>query len=193
MSFFFLVLLVPQILLAAPASKKQRRILFDVTALLGYGSIKTSTDAASPTIGSFTLGVALGVNIKRFSVGLGYDYRILTQHSDVDTTVGNRRGNFTSPLSFFVRLNFEKVKFGFMLINSGQYDLMNATIDGKKVTYLKPSGFRFTVNFKNFKKVSPGLFYESVDFSEKSVDGVSSVMTDKLNYGNYGLGVRYEF
>lgn len=173
---------------------KQRRILFDVTGLLGYGSATTSTDAAPPAIGSFTLGVALGVNIKRFSVGAQYDYRILTQYSKAEGNSGNRRGTFASPLSFFVRLNFEKIKFGFTLINSGKYDLMNKTFDGKVVSYSKPSGFRFQVNFKSYKKLSPGLFYESVDFSEQSIDGLPpSALNEKLKYSNYGFGVRYEF
>lgn len=172
---------------------KQRRILFDVTGFLGYGSAKTSTDTTPPTVGSFTLGVALGVNIKRFSVGAQYDYRILTQYSKTEGNAGNRRGTFTSPVSFFVRLNFEKIKFGFTLINSGKYDLMNKTFDGKIVSYGKPSGFRFQVNFKSYKKLSPGVFYESVDFSERTVDGVPSALSEKLNYGNYGFGARYEF
>ncbi len=174
-------------------STKQRKVLFDVTGLLGYGSAKTSTDTAPPTIGSFTLGVALGVNIKRFSLGAAYDYRILTQYSKAEGDAGNRRGTFVSPMSIFVRLNFEKIKFGFVLINSGTYELMNKTFDGKTVSYSKPSGFRFQVNFKEYKKISPGLFYESVDFSEKSVGGINSPLTEKLNYSNYGFGVRYGF
>lgn len=176
------------------SATKQRRMLFDVTGLFGYGSAKASADTAPPTIGSFNLGVALGVNIKRFSVGVEYDYRMLTQYSKAEGNSGNRRGTFVSPISFFVRLNFEKIKFGFMLINSGKYDLMNKTLDGKVVSYGKPSGFRFQVNFKSYKKLSPGLFYESVDFSEQSIDGLSpSALNEKLKYSNYGFGVRYEF
>lgn len=190
--FFYLILFLGSTAMAAP-SKKARLILFDVSALLGYGSVKLSTDAAAPTIGSFTLSPALGVNIKKFSLGVAYNYRILTQHSSVEPSVGNRRGTFISPMSFFIRLNFEKIKFGVMLINSGQYDLMNSTSDGKKVSYLKPNGFIFTMNLKTFKKTSPGIFYESVDFSDKTLDGAASPMTEKINYSNYGFGVRYEF
>ena len=177
----------------AGSSSKQKRIVFDISSHLGTGSLKTSADVAAPTLGSFGLGVSLGFNIKRFSLGVASDYRILTQYSSVEDSVGNRRGNFLSPISLFVRLNFEKIKFGIILINSGQYDLMNKTADGKKVSYTKPSGFRFHFGFKNFKKFTPELFYESVDFSEKNVDGVVSTLSDKMNYGSYGLGVRYEF
>lgn len=190
-NLFMIILLTPFFALAQ--AQKQRRIFFDVTGLLGYGSVKSASDAASPTIGSFTAGLAVGINIKKFAVGVGYDYRILTQHSAVDPTVGNRRGSFSSPLTLHVRLNFEKIKFGFVLINSDSYELMNTTSDGKKLTYKKPSGFRFTVNFKTIRKISPGLFYESVDFAERDLDGIAAPLTDKVSYGNYGLGVRYEF
>lgn len=188
-----LLFLFAPIMAQAQTAGKQRRLFFDVTGLLGYGSVKAASDAASPTIGSFTLGLAVGVNIKRFAIGVGYDYRILTQHSAVDPTVGNRRGNFASPLTIHLRLNFEKIKFGFVMINSDKYELMNTTSDGKKLIYKNPSGFRFTANFKNIKKLSPMLFYESVDFSERDLDGVASSLADKVNYSNYGLGVRYEF
>ncbi len=191
---FFFSLIMGQATWAQESSAtKQRAILFDIASYLGLGQVKSSTDSTSPTIGSFTLNAALGVNIKRFSLGAETDYRILTQYSSVEAGVGNRRGNFTSPLSLFVRLNFEKIKFGFVLINSGQYDLLNKTSDGKKVSYTKPNGYRFTIHLKNYKKVSPGFFYESVDFSEKNVDGVVSSLSEKLTYGNYGFGVRYEF
>lgn len=191
--FKILVVLLFSTTAWSATATKQRLILFDVTGQLGYGSVKTSTDMAPPAIGSFTLGIALGVNIKRFSVGAEYDYRILTQYSTTEVDSGNRRGNFVSPISIFVRLNFEKIRFGFVLINSGKYDLLNKTSDGKTVSYSKPSGFRFQVNFKEYKKLSPGVFFESVDFSEKSVDGINSAPSEKLNYGNYGFGVRYGF
>jgi hypothetical protein len=164
-----------------------------MSGLFGYGSAKSSNDTSSPTITSLNLGVGLGINIKKFSLGVSYDYRSLSQISDVDVNVGNRRGVFTSPISILLRLNFEAVQFGVLIINSGQYEMLNNTATGQKLTYSKPSGFRFTLNMKKIKKVSPTIFYESVTFSQKELDGVATASSDNLSYANYGLGVRYEF
>lgn len=189
-----LILCLPQFLMAQSASgTSQKLLLLDATAQFGYGSVKAASDTSSPSIGNFTLCLAAGVNIKKFSLGAEYDYRILTQFTDTDPMVGNRRGTFASPLSIFVRLNFEVVKFGFTMINSGVYDLMNTTAGGQKVSYLKPSGFQFNVNFKKFRHISPGLFYESVSFSDTSIDGVTSTMANKVNYTTFGVGARYGF
>lgn len=174
-------------------AKSRSLLLVEVNALFGYGTSKTATDSSSPVITSANVGLGVGINIKKFSLGVSYDYRSLVQTSDVDPTLGNRRGTFISPISVFVRLNFESVKFGLMLVNSGKYDFTNTTVTGQALAYTKPSGFRFNVNFKPIKKLEPTFFYESISFSEKELDGVASAVTSNLNYSNYGLGVRYEF
>ncbi|MEK6627281.1 MAG: hypothetical protein AABY53_01540 [Bdellovibrionota bacterium] len=175
------------------AGGKSRRFLFEINSMFGYGSAKIATDAAAPTIGSFNLGVGLGINIKKFTIGLGADYRILTQHSDVDPTVGNRRGTFISPTSLLIRINFEKIKFGLLLISNGSYDLTNITANGKKLKYTNPNGFRFDLIFKKFAKLTPLVFYESVNFSGSQLDGVPSVVSSNLNYSNFGAGIKYDF
>ena len=191
----FLVTAFSQTAIAASSSggSSRKLLLVEVNGLLGYGSSKASTDTSTPTITSVNVGLGLGVNIKSFSLGLSYDYRSLVQLSDVDPNVGNRRGTFISPISIFVKLNFEAVKFGVMIINSGKYELSNTTLTGQTLSYTKPSGFRFSVNLKKMNKVEPTFFYESVSFSERELNGVASSLSSNLNYSNYGVGARYEF
>lgn len=186
--------LISNMAYAASASEGGKKlVLFELYGLFGFGAAKTATDISTPVITSANLGIGLGVNIRKFSLGVSFDYRSLMQTSDVEPTVGNRRGTFISPLSFFVKLNFDNVKFGLMLINSGKYDFVNTTTTGQTLSYTKPSGFRFNVNFKKINKVEPTVFYESVAFSEKELDGVPSAATNNLQYSNYGVGVRYGF
>lgn len=175
------------------AGSKTKRFLFEVHSRAGWGSSQIATDANVPSIGSFSVGAGIGINIKKFSIGISYDYRILTQHSDVDSSVGNRRGTFVSPASLFLRLNFEKIKFGLSLINSGTYELTNITGPGQKVIYTEPGGVRFDVIFKKLAKFTPLIFFESANFSGMQLDGVKSALTNNLTYSNFGAGIKYDF
>lgn len=175
------------------SGEKSKRFLFEFNTLFGWGSSQMASDATVPSIGSFDLGIGAGVNIKKITLGISYDYRILTQFSDVDATVGNRRGTFVSPSSLLFRLNFEKIKFGFLLINNGTYELTNITATGKKVVYTDPSGFRFDLIFKKMSKITPIIFFESVNFSGMQLDGVKATLSGNLNYTNFGAGVKYAF
>ncbi len=189
---FFLTLFIPIIGLAQ-AGAKSKRFLIEVNSMFGWGSAQRAGDAAVPSIGTFDLGIGLGINIKKITVGISYDYRILTQHSDVNSSVGNRRGNFTSPTSLLFRVNFEKIRMGFLLINNGSYELTNLDVNGKKIIYTKPSGFRFDLIFRQMKKITPFLFFESVSFSGMQLDGIDSALSSNLSYSNNGVGIKYEF
>lgn len=167
--------------------------MLEFNSLFGWGGAKTATDATTPSIGTFNLGIGLGVNIKKVTLGLSYDYRMLTQFSDVDATVGNRRGTFISPTSLLFRINFEKIKIGILLINNGTYNLMNITANGKKVVYTNPSGFRFDFIFRKMNKFTPVIFFESVTFSGMNLDGIPSALTSNLIYSSYGAGLKYDF
>ncbi len=199
LKIIFFISLVSQISFAATSSQgsnsgnKHKYFLAEVNALFGFGSSQISTDSSSPNIDSANLGLGVGLNIRRFTLGVSYDYRSLVQMSDTDPNVGNRRGTFISPGSVFVKLNFDAIHFGFMLVNSGKYEISNTTITGQKLSYTNPSGFRFNINFRKLRGLNPTFFYESVSFSGKELDGTSSTLTNNLNYSNYGLGVRYEF
>ena len=187
-----LILIFPMMAFSQ-SSGSSKRFLFEINSLFGYGSAKTASDLTAPVIGAFNLGVALGINIKKITLGLSYDYRVLTQYSEVDVTVGNRRGTFISPTSLLLRINFEKIKFGFLIIGNGTYDLTNITANGKKLIYTNPSGFRFDLIFKKFSKLTPLIFYESVSFSGMQLDGVPSAPSSNLNYSSIGGGIKYDF
>lgn len=192
--FIFLIIILPCSSFSAESKSSGRRLfLFDVSALFGWGSSKIATDTSVPTIGSFNLGLNAGVNIKKISLGASYDYRILTQYSSIDPAVGNRRGTFVTPVSIFVRLNFEKIRFGLSLINSGTYEMTDKTALGQTLSYLNPSGFRFEVILKKFTRMTPVFFYESVGFSTLALDGTQTSLTNKLTYSSFGVGAKYEF
>lgn len=188
---FIIILFIPAICFSQ-SSGGNKRFMFEVSTLFGWGRSQIAGDAQVPSIGTFDLGVGLGINIKKFTIGVGYDYRILTQYSDVDPTVGNRRGYFATP-SILLRVNFEKIKIGIILITDGIYDLTNITANGKKVAYTKPSGYRFELNFKKIKKITPMIYSESFSFSGMQLDGVNSALSSNLVYSNFGAGLKYEF
>ena len=187
-----MIILIPT-LAFSQSGGKSKFLMFEINSQFGWGHSQIAGDASVPTIGSFNLGIGLGLNIKKITLGLSSDYRILTQYSTVDPTVGNRRGDFVTPISLLFRINFEKIKFGFLFINNGSYTLTNKTADAKKLVYINPSGFRFELIFKKIPKVTPSLFFESVDFSAKKLDGINSDLNTKLNYSNYGVGFKYDF
>lgn len=172
---------------------KTKLLLFEVSALAGWGSSQLPSDANVPAIGTFTLGAALGINVKKISIGVGYDYRTLTQYSEVDPAVGNRRGTFISPATVFLRLNFEKIKFGLVLISSGTYELTNITSTGQKVIYTDPSIVRFDLIFKKQKRFTPLIYIETASFSGMQLDGVKSTLPANLTYTNFGAGIKYEY
>ncbi len=192
--FIFLISIWPCLSFSAESkSSGHKLLLLDANALFGWGSSKIATDTSIPSIGSFNLGLNVGANIKKFSLGASYDYRILTQYSSIDPTVGNRRGNLITPLSVFVRLNFEKIRFGLSLVTSGTYEMTDKTSTGQSLSYLNPSGFRFEIILKKFPRATPMFFYETIGFSTKSVDGFQSALSDKLTYTSFGVGAKYEF
>lgn len=188
----FIVLCLPVTSFSQTGSKS-KRFLIEFNTLIGWGGSQIAGDANVPSVGTFGLGIGLGVNVKKFTLGLSYDYRILTQFSDVDATVGNRRGAIVSPTSLLLRINFEKIKFGLLLISNGAYELTNITSSGKKVVYTDPSGMRFDIIFKKMARFTPLLFLETISFSGMQLDGVKSALSSPLNYSNFGAGLKYDF
>ena len=191
--FFTSIFLLNPVFANSQSSSKAKLLLFEVYSLAGWGSSQIATDAKVPSIGTFTVGAGVGLNIKKFSIGVSYDYRVLTQFSDVDSSVGNRRGTFVTPASLFLRLNFEKIRFGIGLISGGTYELTNMTSSGQKVVYTDSSGIRFDIIFKRMAKFTPLIFVETASFSGMQLDGVKSTLASKLNYSNFGAGIKYEF
>ena len=189
----FFPLLGVQALAQSKGADKSGLFLIDFNSIVGWGNSQISTDANVPSIGTFGLGIGLGINIKKVSIGLSYDYRVLTQFSDVNAAVGNRRGTFVSPASLLFRINFEKLNFEFLLISNGTYDLTNITAAGKKVVYTDPSGIRFSIMFKKLARFNPVIFFESVNFSGQLLDGVKATLGNPLSYSNFGAGLKYEF
>ena len=192
LKLLFLFTLIP-LQAFSQGSTKTKLLLFEVSALAGWGSSQLPSDANVPSIGTFTLGAAIGINVKKISIGVGYDYRTLTQYSDVDPTVGNRRGTFISPATVFLRLNFERIKFGLVLISSGTYELTNITSTGQKVIYTDPSIVRFDLIFKKQKRFTPLIYIETASFSGMQLDGVKSTLPANLTYTNFGAGIKYEY
>lgn len=159
----------------------------------GSGTITQVGDTSKPSLGIFNLGIGLGINIRQFTVGVNSDYHILTQFSEVDATVGNRRGTIVTPASAFLSYNFSAASLYAVIITSSSYDLTNTTVSGEKFSYSKASGFRLGATIASFGNYIPFLFHEKLQFKEKSINGSAATLETPLEFTQTGLGVRYGY
>lgn len=114
----------------------------DVNLHAGYSSTSVPSGSSTPTLiqlgGGGTLAYKFG---DVFFLGVSSDYSFINQYSDVDTSVGNRRGTHWAMIMPSVGANFSgftiKGNFEFW----GNYYLYSPDVNGASIIYNKPIGF----------------------------------------------------
>lgn len=127
-------------------------------------------------------GLFLGFNMKRFRLGLNYEYNMVGQTADV-ASVGNTNltGTSTSP---GLRLEYYDGKnaFGAVYRVSDEYKLQKQTFAGTESTYKGSGGF--SVQFMRVLKGKVGLIidYTSQEYKE-------SLTTGNVKWSRAGIGI----
>lgn len=184
------------VLVAVPAfaQSNKKPVWFHPAVMLGMGSSVASTDPTKTSVGMTTAGATMGVRIKqKFLLGFAVDYRFITQLSDYDPNVGNRRGNSLTYVSPLLGFELGSVTIKGMYHFMGNYSLQNTTTTGQKLSYEEPSGFRVELMIGLKFKLKPILFYESIKFSKQLLDGTATSTQIPVTLSNYGLGFSYPF
>ncbi|MBL7716055.1 MAG: hypothetical protein JNL01_11375 [Bdellovibrionales bacterium] len=190
------LILIFGILIAAPASAQQAKKVawFHPHLLAGYGSSVSTADTSQTSVGATNIGTTLGIRIKsKFLVGMSVDYRFVTQFSDYDPTVGNRRGGSLTYVSPLLGFEYKMISVKGILHILGSYTMQNTTATGQKLSYQKASGFRAEMMIGWKFKFKPVLYYESVKFSNQALDGTPTSTQIPVVLTNYGLGLTYPF
>lgn len=140
------------------------------------------TDAQDRDMLHTPAGLFLGFNMKRFRLGLNYEYNLVGQTADVDS-VGNTNlsGTSTAP---GVRLEYYdgKNSFGAVYRVSDEYKLQKQTFAGTESTYKGSGGF--SVQFMRVLKGKVGLIidYTSQEYKE-------SLTTGNVKWSRAGIGI----
>jgi hypothetical protein len=156
---------------------------FGAMLLMGTGKMGNGlTDAPDRDMIFTPVGLFAGVNIKKFRLGLNYEYMIAGQTAE-PATVGNTNvsGTGTAP---GVRLEYYdgKNSFGLVYRLSDTYNLDKITFAGSKATYKGTGGItvQFTRQLKN--KIGFVIDYTTETFSD-------SLTTGNVKWNRIGAGI----
>ncbi len=173
----------------AYAQATTHKIAADFSVLFGYGSSLMNSDPSKTSVGTTTLGFSLAVPIKqKFLIGFASDYHFITQFSNLDPVIGNRRGayiNYVGPMIGFRSPHFALKVVGHFV---GAYSLENLTAVGQTIKYRSPVGVRVEAVILLKQRFKPVLFFETIGFGTQAVDGATGTLTNKLNLMQGGIG-----
>jgi hypothetical protein len=164
----------------------------EATMLGGQGSSAISTDQQSPTIGTFSFGVTVGIRVRKFTLGVSADYGVATQFSDITAAEGNRRGNFYNYFSPTISLDFGRYFIKLDYQNSGQYVLTNSSMAGETVAYSDAQGIRiqFGLSFPSFSKdLDFCVFYQGISYNRSNISGP---LSEPIQLSVAGVGIAYD-
>lgn len=176
------------------AQSAKKIVWFHPMASFGYGSSSSAIDATKTVTGSTDFGATLGIRIKqKFLLGLGLDYRLVSQFSPYDASVGNRRGGAVTYASPLLGFEYKMISLKAMLHMMGKYTMSNATTAGDILSYQKAEGFRVDLLIAWKFKLKPVLFYESIKFSDQRLNGAATSVQVPVTLASFGLGFTFPF
>lgn len=173
------------ILSSLPTLAQSSGSKFSAGAMLMMGTGKMGNglaDAPDRDMLYTPIDLFLGVNIKKFRLGLNYEYMIAGQTAE-PASVGNTNvsGTGTAP---GVRLEYYngKTSFGLVYRLSNDYKLDKVTFAGSSANYKAAGGFsiQFTRQLKN--KIGLVIDYTTEEFTD-------SLTTGNVKWNRIGAGV----
>jgi len=182
---YFIFLITVLLSTLSLAQSNAPRFSAGVMALFGTGKMGNGLADAPDRDMTFTpIDLFLGVNIKKFRLGLNYDYMMVGQTTD-PTTVANTNVSGTGAAPG-IRLEYYdgKTSAGLVYRLSNTYNLDKITFSGNKAVYTGTGGLtiQFTRQIRN--KIGLVLDYTTETFSD-------SLTTGKVKWSRMGLGIVY--
>jgi hypothetical protein len=176
------------VVLALAPSVVSAEVYLDVSGFSGYTVTTVPTGSVKPTLFAGGGGATLGWSLGWLAVGASSDFRSINQTSEIAAEVGNRRGtrwNIVSPTLILRAGNFS-LKGDVQLL--GDYKLSNQALDGAKLSYRSPSGFRGGLIYAFSPVVGFGAFYEKVSFGKLSASTTGeTTLANKLSVWQAGM------
>lgn len=130
----------------ASEEAEPRRFSLDSVATISYGKVTHTHFTANPGLINYsedlTLYHAFG---ESWRVGLGVEFRIVTQQTSVHSTVGNFKG---TRWNLYPSVSYQAGDYNLALspIFLGRYSLSKRTAGGLKLSYTDPIGARLIVS-----------------------------------------------
>jgi hypothetical protein len=172
-----------------------RSLHLELQGFAGYGNGVLGSETSSPSLGQFGGAVTLGWMPFNETVGIGAtsSYRWVNQYSDVDLTIGNRRGRLFVPIAptLLIRLGSWLIAGDYYLM--GDYEQTVAGATGSLTSYLKMTGFRARVAYSVTMQWMFGLYYERLASDQQQVGTVTTTLTNSFVLTQYGATLSYLF
>ncbi len=187
-------------------------VYLDGTSAIGYTSGTVPAGADSPFLLQYTSGFTAAYFVYNRAIATGFttDFRIINQHSDVDTKVGNRRAfrfMFFAPtiiadIKQWVPEIRVLTKFDLQFL--GNFSLRNTTTAGASRTFTGPFGIRFTalypvtelsfLKYSFLERVLAGIHFETVTYSKESLSTTGeATLATKQTFTQFGLTAIFQF
>lgn len=164
----------------------------DLFLTTGMGTVQgaglSASQSAATTGGGFTFGFG-----STLFAGFLFDYRLINQYSEVNTTDGNFTGNrqFIAPVFGFRGSGFI-LKFDYQL--DGDYRLTKKTASDTSIIYGSTSGWRLNILIQTTGSLYLGVNYETVTHKLKNESEQAVVsLSSPLQVSQFGLGAAYVF
>lgn len=172
-----------------------RTFHMELQGFAGYGNGVLGSETSSPSLGQFGAAATLGWMPFNETVGIGAtaSYRWVNQYSDVDLTIGNRRGRLFVPVAptLLIHLGSWLIAGDYYLM--GDYEQSVEGPTGSLTSYLKMTGFRARVAYSVTMQWMFGLYYERLSSDQQQVGTVTTTLTDSFVLTQYGATLSYLF
>lgn len=151
--------------------------------LIGSGKMGNSSDVLSRNMLYTPVALFAGYNIKKFRLGLNYEYNLVGQTDDPATFSNQNVGGKGSAMG--VRFDFYdgKQSFGVIYHLSEKYTLDKPTIAGTTADYEGKSGFSLQYYRQFKKKLGFVIDYTTADMKS------SAANSDDIQWNRISLGL----
>lgn len=176
-----LVLILISVLLTC-VSNAQSKVSVGAMMLFGTGKMGNSTDVLDRSMIYTPIALFAGYNIKKFRLGINYEYNLAGQSED-PATLGNQNvGGKGAAMGLRFDFYDGKQSAGLVYHMSEKYTLDKPTILGTTADYDGKSGFSLQYYRRFKKKVGIVLDYTMVEL-KSSAGNTADIKFDRIGVG----------
>lgn len=185
-NFVFIILFFATLLTSTNAFSQSRgggpsKFSAGVMVSGGSGKMGNGVDVLDRTMFYTPIGVFLGYNLKKFRMGLNYEYNIATQTDDPANFSSQNLTGKGSCLGVRLEYYDGKQSFGAIYRASDTFTLDKVTASGASSTYKSSSGYTIQYTRQIKKRIGIVIDYTSETFTES--------LTNNIKWDRIGLGL----
>lgn len=169
-----LTLLLLMVFFIGPKAIAQSKFSWGTMAHFGTGQTGNSTDVLSRGMSHFAISVLAGYNIKKFRVGLNYEYDMIGQTADPGDFSGQNIGGKSGAAGLRLEFYDGKQAFGIIYRVSDKLTLDKPTVAGTTSVYDAKSGYGIQYYRQLRKNIGFVIDYTSGEY--KSAEAITADM-----------------